>query len=83
MATMGTFQELFEHNAPAVRKEFKVEPAFLVVLNEESTTALNEFETVDLKKQVQVLGSDCDTTVMWETTSDSPQLMQCPLRSLC
>ena len=55
----------------------------LVVLNEESTTALNEFETVDLKKQVQVLGRDCDTTVMWETTSDFPRLMQCSLRSLC
>ena len=47
----------------------KVGQALLVFSIKESTTALNEFETVDLKKKVQVLGRACDTIVKWEATS--------------
>ena len=50
MARMGTFQGVFEHKATAIRKELEAEKAALVVSSEESTTVLNEFETVHLKE---------------------------------
>ena len=55
MARAETFQRVFEHTAPVIREELEVLQAALVVSIEESTTALNEFETVDLKKKVQLL----------------------------
>ena len=63
---------MFEHTAPAIRKELKAGQASLVVSSEESTTALNEFETFDLMKEVQELGSD--TIVMWTATSLCPRV---------
>ena len=71
---MRTFQRVFEHTAPVFREELEVVQAALVVSLEESITALNEFETVDLKKKVQLLGRACDTIVKWDATSDFPQL---------
>ena len=38
-----------EHEASVIRKELEVEQIALFVSSEESTSALNEFETVDLK----------------------------------
>ena len=74
MARMRTFQRVFEHTVPAIRKELEFGQASLVVSGEESITALNEFETVDLKKKVQLLGRARDTIVKWDATSDFPQL---------
>ena len=74
MARVETFQGVFEHTAPVIRKEWEFGQASLVVSSEESTTALNEFETVDLKKKVQLLGRARDTIVKWDTTSDFLQL---------
>ena len=74
MSRMRTFQRVFEHTAPVIRKEWESGQASLVVSSEESTTALNEFETVDLKKKVQLLGRARDTIVKWDATSDFPQL---------
>ena len=74
MARLGTFQGLFEHTASAIRKELEVGQASLVVSSEEGTTDLNEFETADLKKNVQLFGRACDTIVMRETSSDFAQL---------
>ena len=74
MARMRTFQRVFEHTAPVIRKEWGFGQAALVVPIEESTTALNEFETVDLKKKFQLLGRARDTIVKWDATSDFPQL---------
>ena len=48
----------------------EVGEASLVVSSEENTTALNEFETVDLKKNVQVLGRVRYNKVTWEATKD-------------
>ena len=74
IARMITFQRVFEHTAPAIMKEWEFGQASLVVSSEESITALNEFETVDLKKKVQLLGRARDTIVKWDATSDFPQL---------
>ena len=74
MARMITFQRVFEHTAPAIRKEWEFGQASLVVSSKESITALNEFETVDLKKKVQLLGRARDTIVKWDAASDFPQL---------
>ena len=52
----------------------EVGQASLVVSSEASTTALNEFETTDLNKKVQVLGRACDTNVMRENSSEFPQV---------
>ena len=41
-----------EPKASAIRKELEVGQASLVVSSEESTTALNEFETDDLNRKV-------------------------------
>ena len=64
MAKLGTFQGVFE----------EVGKALLVVSSKESITALNESDTVDLNKKVQVLGRACDTIVVREATSDFPQV---------
>ena len=74
MARMRTFQRMFEHTASAIRKEWEFGQASLVVSSGESTTALNEFETIDLKKKVQLLGRARDTIVKWDATSDFLQL---------
>ena len=74
MSRMRTFQRVFEHTAPVIRKEWEFGQASLVVSSEESITALNEFETVDLKKKVQLLGRARDTIVKWNATSHFPQL---------
>ena len=50
--------------------ELEVGQASLVVSSKASTTALIEFEIVDLKENVEVLGRACDTNVMREATSD-------------
>ena len=61
-----------EHKAKAsaIRKELKVGQASFAVLSEESSTALNKFETIDLKKKVQFLGRAFDTIGTCENTSD-------------
>ena len=74
MSRMRTFQRVFKHTAPVIRKEWEFGQAPLVVSSEESITALNEFETVDLEKKVQLLGRARDTIVKWDATSDFPQL---------
>ena len=74
MSRMRTFQRVFEHTAPVIRKEWEFGQASLVVLSEESITALNEFETVDLKEKVQLLGRARDTIVKWDATSGFLQL---------
>ena len=48
----------------------EVERAAFVFSSEESTTVLNEFETVGFKKKVQVLGRACNSIVMWEASLD-------------
>ena len=73
-ARMEAFQGVFENTATAIRNELEVERAELVFSSEESTTALNEFERVDLKKNFQVLGRARDTIVKWEATSNFPQV---------
>ena len=74
MARMEAFQGVFGQTAPAIREELEVVKAALVVSIEGSFTALNEFETVDLKKKAQLLGRACDTIVKWDATSDLLQL---------
>ena len=74
MARMRIFQRVFEHKAPAIRKEWEFGQASLVVSGEESTTALNKIKTVDLKKKVQLLGRARDNNVNWDATSDFLQL---------
>ena len=74
MSRMRTFQRVFEYTAPVIRKEWEFGQASLVVSSEESITALNEFETVDLKKKVQLLGRARDIIVKWDATSDFHQL---------
>ena len=43
MSRMRTFQRVFEHTAPVIRKEWEFGQASLVVSSKESITALNEF----------------------------------------
>ena len=63
MSRMRTFQRVSEHTAPVIRKEWEFGQASLVVSSEERITALNEFETIDLKKKGQLLGREAELVI--------------------